>query len=141
MRVSLILLLTALSIFVTQCRSGPNGLSGKQLGPSQTSDDLAAQMTTHFSIQGEIPGEYLKAFISAYEAFTRDTDIKDYKKNIENYKIVFERYNKVYKITFYANRKPYEQGNLEGGGSELGTDVTYTVSRKTYQLVSKQFYK
>jgi hypothetical protein len=88
----------------------------------------------------KLNGEYLKVFLVAYSSFKDDPLIPDQKKQIENYQIEFRQRGDLYLVLFLAKRKPSE-GELEGGESELGKDVMYTISKNDFKVVDKKFYK
>jgi hypothetical protein len=86
----------------------------------------------------KLNGEYLKVFLVAYSSFKDDPLIPDQKKQIENYQIEFRQRGDLYFVLFLAKRKPTE-GELEGGESELGKDVMYTVSKMTLKSSTRSF--
>ena len=85
-------------------------------------------------------GEFIKAFTVAYSSFKEDPLIPDQKKQIENYQIEFRQQSNAYLVLFLAKRKPAE-AQLDGGESELGKDVMYTVSKNDFKLLDKKFYR
>ena len=91
-------------------------------------------------VEIKLNGEYLKAFLAAYSSFKDDPLIPDQKKQIENYQIEFRQRGDFYFVLFFAKRKPTER-ELEGGESELGKDVMYTISKADFKIVDKKFYK
>ncbi len=91
-------------------------------------------------VEIKLNGEYLKAFVAAYSSFKDDPLIPDQKKQIENYQIEFRQRGDLYFVLFLAKRKSTER-ELEGGESELGKDVMYTISKTDFKIVDKKFYK
>ena len=90
--------------------------------------------------QLSINGEFLKAILVAYEDMEKDASIPAEKKRIENYLIKLRQDKDVFYILFLANRTPQEKG-AKGGSSSLGRDVEYSVSKDSYQIKRKQFFK
>jgi hypothetical protein len=87
-----------------------------------------------------IPGEFLRAFMSAHEAFMADTEIPPQKKKIQSYEVSFAKESGLIKIYFSAKRRPGEIESL-GGESELGKDVYYLVGQDDFKIRSKKFMK
>ncbi|MBL8169370.1 MAG: hypothetical protein JNJ50_14535 [Acidobacteria bacterium] len=87
-----------------------------------------------------IPGEYMRAFLSAHEAFLADNEIPVQKKRIQNYEVSFSEEEKLIKVYFSAKRKPGELDSL-GGESELGKDVYYLIDQINFKVLSKKFMK
>ncbi len=88
----------------------------------------------------KLKGEYFKVFLAAYSSFKDDPLIPDQKKQIEHYQIEFRQRGDLYFVLFLAKRKTSER-ELDGGESELGKDVMYTVSKKDFKVIDKKFYK
>lgn len=89
---------------------------------------------------GQGRGEYLKAFAAAHEAFKSDPLIPAEKKRLENYNVEFRQSGDLYHVLFSAKRLPHER-ELDGGESELGKDVMYTIRKADYQIVKRLFYR
>lgn len=87
-----------------------------------------------------VGGEYLKAFAAAHEAFKSDPLIPAEKKRLENYNVEFRQSGDLYHVLFSAKRLPHER-ELDGGESELGKDVMYTIRKADYQIVKRLFYR
>ena len=91
-------------------------------------------------VKTSVSGEYMKAFLVAYDAFKEEPDIPDPKRRLDNYNIELSEDSELYFVFLYAKRKPSER-NLKGGESELGRDVTYTIGKKDYHIVARVFHK
>jgi hypothetical protein len=100
----------------------------------------ANQDPLNLPVDGKLNGEYMRAFLVAYEAFKTDSLIPEEKRRIENYNIEFRQSRNVYFVLFFAKRKASER-ELEGGESELGKDVMYTIGKEDYKIIARQFYK
>lgn len=88
----------------------------------------------------QVQGDYMKAFLIAYEAFRDDIEIPPQKRHIENYILRFSDDKNNYFVVFVAKRKPAER-DLAGGESKLGKDVRYTVAKSDFRIVSRLFFK
>lgn len=102
--------------------------------------DIPTDDPLEFPVEATLSGQQMKAFLVAYASFKEDPLIPEQKKQIENYRIEFRKHRDFYYVLFFAIRKPTER-ELDGGESELGKDVVYTVSAKDFRLVDKKFYK
>ncbi len=122
-----------------QCQKTTNeiGKSNMQVQPTNINID---QDPLDLPVEVKVSGEYMKAFLVAYEAFKTDPLIPEEKRRIENYSIEFRQRGDAYFILFLAKRKPSER-ELEGGESELGKDVMYVIKKQDYKIAAKQFYK
>lgn len=89
----------------------------------------------------QIEGQYLKAFLSAYQVFIADKEIPPDKRKIENYLISFSEKSKQLEVTFIAKRTPEEIRTTVGGSSNLGKDVTYFLDKNEYKIVSQEYSK
>lgn len=87
-----------------------------------------------------LPGEYLRAFLVAHQAFLADEGIPPQKRKVENYWVEFSQEAKSYEVLFIAKRKPNER-ELDGGESELGKDVRFSISKDDYRVLSRRFFK
>jgi hypothetical protein len=88
-----------------------------------------------------IEGKYLKAFLEAYKAFLTDEEVPSNLRNLENYSVSFREDTKGYGIDFTAHRTEEEKTGQTGGGSSLGKDVSYVLSKDGYVVISRQYYK
>ena len=138
----LVLLLTA-TLSLTQCRTVTIESENRRQIARFKEPMAPAEMLGVNYLPSDIlmPGEYMQVFGAAYGAFLVDADIPEHKRKVENYRIEFHKDNKHYKVSFIAKRTPSELGQLEGGESELGKDVTYVVDKKTFQVAYRIFYK
>jgi hypothetical protein len=87
-----------------------------------------------------VDGDYLKAFTVAFEAFNSDALIPEQKRSLENYTIIFSRDKNCIYVFFYAKRLESERG-LKGGETPRGRDVKYCISRKSYKVLDRIFFK
>jgi len=87
-----------------------------------------------------VTGEYMQAFLVAYEAFQKDVDIPREKKRIENYSIEFRQNSMSYTIFFFAKRGEAERLS-PGGESSLGKDVSFRIRKKDFQVIDRLFYR
>jgi len=138
-RICVSIALLALVSLLMQCQKTTNeiGKSNMQAQPTNFNTD---QDPLDLPVEGKVSGEYMKAFLVAYEAFKTDPLIPEEKRRIENYSIEFRQRGDVYFIHFFAKRKPSER-ELEGGESELGKDVMFVIKKQDYKIAAKQFYK
>lgn len=114
--------------------------TGRSNMQSQPTDSGTGQDPLDLPVDSTVSGEYMKAFLVAYEAFKTDPLIPEEKRRIENYGIEFRQRGDVYFVLFFAKRKPSER-ELDGGESELGKDVMYVIGKKDYKITTRQFYK
>ena len=141
---SKIVLLLASTLLITDCRtislqSDEERRIARYKQLMATEEALVG--TNFLPSELRMPGEYMKVFQAAYRAFLVDDDIPANKRRVENYRVKFHQDRKNYQVFFMAKRKPSEIGQLDGGSSELGRDVTYVVDKSTYQVVYRIFYK
>jgi hypothetical protein len=130
-------LLSATLLF-SQCQKsvgGANTASNVQ-GPVLVSEVAQNRMLQDKPPEVDVSGEYAKAFLTAYEAFRQDSDIPERKKQLEKYRLQFRQDSQAYFVSFVATPVPHV-----GGETDSGRDATYTVSKKDYQITSRQFYK
>ena len=136
-------LLVALISFLTQCERANNLARTEDMG-TQKNDRMPAKADADdpldLPIEAKVPGEYMKAFLAAYSAFKDDPLIREEKRNIENYQIEFRQRNDLIYVLLLAKRKAAET-EIDGGESELGRDVIYTVKKKAFTIVERKFYK
>lgn len=128
-----------LVLLLSQCQQimSREGRSNMQALPTVID---ANQDPLNLPVDGKLNGEYMRAFLVAYEAFKTDSLIPEEKRRIENYNIEFRQSRNVYFVLFFAKRKASER-ELEGGESELGKDVMYTIGKEDYKIIARQFYK
>ena len=131
--------LVSLAVLFSQCQQITSE-AGRTKMESQPTNNSANQDPLNLPVDGKISGNYMKAFLTAYDAFKADSLIPEDKKRIENYRIEFRQHGDVYFILFFAKRKPNERG-LEGGESELGKDVMYSIRKTDYQIIKRLFFK
>ena len=132
-------------LLTTSCRKTPGLTSIEKMPPDATNHVSPGRETPtddplDFPVEVALNGQQMKAFLVAYASFKDDPLIPEQKKQIENYRIEFRKHGEYYYVLFLAIRKPYER-ELDGGQSELGKDVIYTVSAKDFRLTDKKFYK
>ena len=88
----------------------------------------------------KIDGTDLRALLAAYQKFEHLTEIPAAKKKIENYSISVTDSGDAYDIVFLVKRNGTERYPL-GGETELGMDVRFRVSRKTYKVIGYNFFE
>ncbi len=130
-------ILPLLLILVSTSRSG---IDVQVSSPRVSTSDQKSQKPMSDSREVQVQGDYMKAFLVAYEAFRYDTEIPPQKRNIENYILRFSDDKNNYFVVFVAKRKP-EERDLAGGESKLGKDVRYTVTKSDFRMVSRLFFK
>ena len=89
----------------------------------------------------KVAGKYLKAFSEAYKAFLVDEEVPIDLRKIENYDVSFKEEAEGYVVDFIAHRTEQEKIGQQGGGSSLGKDVTYILSKSHYVLTSRRYHK
>jgi predicted small secreted protein len=137
-----------LSLCLTQCSAttevaGNDAQSHEQRGGktiAEVNETPTADDPLEIPVEVSLNGEYVKAFLAAHEAMKAESLIPEEKKRIENYIVDFRQSGSNYLVLFRAKRKPQES-ELDGGESELGQDVIYTVSKADYRVVKRLFYK
>lgn len=129
--------LVAILLVTTQCQKSQEKATE---GLPAITSTRAQKTTDPTAVEVKLSGEYLKAFLAAYSAFTADAGIPADKRKIENYTIQFEQNEKYYLISFFAKRLPSES-ELDGGESQLGKDATYAIDKQTFQFFQRGFYK
>lgn len=87
----------------------------------------------------KIEGSLLKAFSVAYDAFLKDPLISDDQKKLENYYVLREE-DQTYIVYFGAHFAPGEKPH-PGGSTQLGKDVQFKISKKTFKVVERLFFK
>lgn len=131
-----------LVLLLSQCQNVSTSETRKVvMNAASVSDDSDAQQDyLNAPVKSKMRGEHMKAFLVAYSAFKEDAEIPDIKKQIENYSVELREVDNSYFILFIAKRSKNERG-MKGGTSELGKDVTYTIRKSDYQIISRLFYK
>lgn len=141
--VSFLLSLSFVSCSATSDVRGQNAQPQAQRGKqtiAKVNDTPSPDDPLETPAQFSLEGEYMKAFLAAHAAMQAESLIPEEKKRVENYVVDFRQSGDNYLVLFRAKRKPHE-GELEGGESELGKDVIYTVSKADYRVVKRLFYK
>src|SRR5262249_52473701 len=90
--------------------------------------------------ESAVSGDYMNAFMVAYNAFVSEQRIPNKKRLIENYTIAFRQDGRAYYIFFVPKLPPGSKG-MVGGENELGVSVTYAINKGDYSIIAKQFYK
>ncbi len=87
-----------------------------------------------------IPGEYMKAFVVAHDAFRKAPDLKEAKKNLDNYNIEFSEDAKNYRVHFHVKMVP---GTVQGLGGEttIGREEEFTLAKSNYKIVQELLYR
>ncbi len=86
---------------------------------------------------GKIPGEYLQAWLVAYEDFRRIKGLSNAEKRLEHYFIYFSQDGRYWFFSFTALLPEGKDPRL--GQPEFGTDVSYWVEKETLHIVRRQF--
>jgi hypothetical protein len=113
---------------------------GAERAPSANNADSGNIPMMNSTAGVKVNGDYMKAFVVAYDAFKEDSGIAPDKRQLQNYEVEFTQDQSTYFVLFFAKRLPSERG-LKGGESTLGRDVQYGVRKSDYQITSKQFFK
>jgi hypothetical protein len=89
-------------------------------------------------------GAILKAFVAAYEAFTREVNLPPdkrtmvhlppEKKRLENYRVEVRESNQHYIVDFHPKRVPGDEGKL-GADTTLGRALRFYVRKQDYEVV------
>jgi hypothetical protein len=87
-----------------------------------------------------VEGEYMKAFLVAYEDLKSDPPIPTQTKALENYDLFFTQEGKYYNVLFLVKSKS-SKANIKGGGTELGRDIEYHIDKESFQIIKKSLYK
>jgi hypothetical protein len=101
---------------------------------------LAAGLLQQDSKETVMRGELLKAFQSAYTAFSRSKSFPHDKKNIANYDVQFTETAETIVVFFAPRRKPGERPIL-GGATSLGFMVRVVVSKENYRVLDMKGFK
>jgi len=102
--------------------------------------DLKVEALLESEAESTISGDFLRAFIVAYDAFKKDPDIPNTKKAIENYRVEFRQDTEFYYLTFTGSRKPGNEPRV-GGESKLSKSALYKISKRGFRIVTRKFYK
>lgn len=87
-----------------------------------------------------VPGEYMRAFLVAYDQFRIDPEISARKKIIENYTVEFSQDEQSY-VVYLIPRLTAGERPLSGGETTLGKEVSYTIRKKDYKITARSFYR
>ena len=87
-----------------------------------------------------VEGSLLKAFSVAYDAFLKDPLISSDQKKIENYSVTFRESSQTYIVYFGAHFAPGEKPH-PGGSTQLGKDVQFRISKKSFKIEERLFFK
>lgn len=132
----LIVIVSATGLWIA-ARSFSSRTSSQRKEPivdSQKKTDVA------MNEDNSMPGLKVKALCVAYDALSNDSDIPAEKRKIENYNVSIREGHDAYEVYFEAKLAPGEQPHF-GGSTQLGKDVSYFVSNRTFRVVNRTFYK
>src|SRR5262245_31188140 len=133
------LLLSLVSILVSYAITG-RAFEGSAFRITSAIINMSLQDTTIDKLLESEPdnvlkGQQLKAFLAAYESFTKDRMIPDSKRNIENYEVQFRENNEYYLVLFTIGDKGRaRQSARVGGESDLTKSVVYLVSKRDFRI-------
>jgi hypothetical protein len=82
-----------------------------------------------------IQGEFLKAFLAAYQEFTATRDPEGKQRKLEEFTVHFDLKSDRILVTFLALLKPGQRPSLHTL-SGLPVDVTYEVSRQDQRILN-----
>lgn len=134
-----LMLLVSISFIGISSNCKSNSPENQAITRNTPSNSSQAEKVNYMG-SNKLPGEYLKAFLAAHQAFLADEGIPPQKKKVENYWIEFSEAAKSYEVFYLTKRKSHES-ELDGGESELGKDVRFLVSKNDYSILSRQFFK
>jgi hypothetical protein len=130
--------LLTLAILLATCTFGETRKSAKQALLINSGQPGEEQMSA--STNNRISGELMKAFLAAHETFKNDADIPELKRRVENYEIELRQTGDSFIVYFIPKLKAGERP-LRGGETELGKEVSYTISKKDYKVTAREFYR
>ena len=90
-----------------------------------------------------VPGNYLKAFASALDAFQNAADLDEEQRDLKHYKVGFSENPTQYVVHFQALLLPeVKQGKATGiSRSALGQSTRYWINKQTLEVEQRLFYK
>lgn len=88
-----------------------------------------------------ISGEYLKAFLVAYNDFRKIPDLTSIKKNLLHYRLIFSEDKGIYLIYFIPKIKPdeFDRSVRLGGETSQGRSILYEIRKRDFKI-SKRGY-
>ena len=83
-----------------------------------------------------VAGDFMQAYLSAYQAFMEQKEITPERKDIKNYLIKFSRESDYYEVKFLPK---YAKGEVPrfGGATSLGKTASYKIDAKTFQVIER----
>ena len=94
------------------------------------------------SLDIPVDGNAFKAFLVAYELFSKDEQIPVNKRSILQHNVKILRESKLYVVAFRAKRNMSSLTNLEyGGATDFGVDVDYYINSENYIFQKRLFYQ
>ena len=87
--------------------------------------------------KGKIAGEYLQAWLVAYEDFWRIEGLSEDEKRLEHYFMHFSQDERYWYFSFTAILPEGQEPRL--GQPEFGTDVIYWVAKENVQIAQRFF--
>lgn len=141
----IILSICLVTLVATQCQTNPFRRDSFAEKNTPTTTNSINQDAPNPASGSSIPklnieGNLLKAFLIAHEAFTKDKQIPTRKRQVENYEVEIYQDEVTYTVHFIPHALPVE-GNLAGGETELGVEVSYTVRKNDFTMVAQDFYR
>lgn len=113
---------------------------GAYLSANMKSQDSTIEKLLESEPERVYKGSLLKAFLSAYESFRKDTLIPISKKAIENYQVQFRQNTEFYLVVFTIDEEHRGSAKV-GGESDLTKSVYYVVNKKDFKVKSRKFFK
>ena len=85
------------------------------------------------NLEEKISGKNLEKLLVALDEFRKE------QRNILDFEIYIQDKNEDIKITFVPNFAPGEK--ILAGKTSLGRSVTYTISKKTREIISSNYHR
>src|SRR5438128_2510602 len=126
-------------VLMTNCRRIGLAEMGKNNTQGSPANEAKGNLLEN-SAEISVPGEYMQAFLVAYDQFRQDPDISAKKKTIGNYTVEFRQDDQSYVIHLIP-RLSAGEGPLSGGETKLGKEVAYTIGKKDYKITARSFFR
>jgi len=92
------------------------------------------------NLSQSISGEYMKAFVVAYDAFRKSPGLKKSKKSLDNYNLEFSEDAKNYVVHFHVKPLPGTVTGL-GGETTIGREEQFTIAKSNSKIVQDLLYR
>jgi hypothetical protein len=100
---------------------------------SDSNTNMEKYMTITANLEEKISGKKFEILIVAFNEFKKEQN------NISDFEIYIQDKNQDIEVTFVPNFSPGEK--ILGGKTSLGRSITYTISKKTREIIKSNYHR